>query len=94
MRAGDRRRLLRRSAHLKSIEDLESLTDRIIPYAMTTTSIIQSILVKRCPPPIVSNLDEGAQRVATGGGNRSWRGCGPVAERAICRQIVIKRTYG
>jgi Lrp/AsnC family leucine-responsive transcriptional regulator len=47
-------------AHLKSIEDLEGLIDRIIPYAMTTTSIIQSTLVKRRPPPIVADLDEAA----------------------------------
>jgi Lrp/AsnC family leucine-responsive transcriptional regulator len=45
-------------AHVKSIEDLERLIDRIIPHAMTTTSIIQSTLVKRRPPPIVSNRDE------------------------------------
>jgi Lrp/AsnC family transcriptional regulator, leucine-responsive regulatory protein len=43
-------------AHLKSIEDLEGLIDRIIPHAMTTTSIIQSTLVKRRPPPIGSNI--------------------------------------
>jgi Lrp/AsnC family transcriptional regulator, leucine-responsive regulatory protein len=53
-------------AHLKSIEDLERLIDRIIPHAMTTTSIIQSTLVKRRPPPIVSNICESAERVATG----------------------------
>ncbi len=40
-------------AHLKSIEDLERLIDAIIPRAMTTTSIIQSTLVKRRAPPIV-----------------------------------------
>jgi hypothetical protein len=34
---------------------LEGLIDRIIPYAMTTTSIIQSTLVKRRPPPIGPN---------------------------------------
>jgi Lrp/AsnC family transcriptional regulator, leucine-responsive regulatory protein len=45
-------------AHLKSIEDLERLIDQIIPHAMTTTSIIQSTLVKRRPPPIVSNRGE------------------------------------
>jgi len=44
-------------AHLRSIEDLERLIDRIIPHAMTTTSIIQSTLVKRRPPPIVSSID-------------------------------------
>jgi Lrp/AsnC family transcriptional regulator, leucine-responsive regulatory protein len=47
-------------AHVKSIEDLERLIDQIIPHAMTTTSIIQSTLVKRRPPRIVSNLDEAA----------------------------------
>jgi Lrp/AsnC family transcriptional regulator, leucine-responsive regulatory protein len=45
-------------AYLKSIDDLERLIDQIIPHAMTTTSIIQSTLVKRRPPPIVSNSDE------------------------------------
>jgi Lrp/AsnC family leucine-responsive transcriptional regulator len=49
-------------AHLKSIEDLEGLIDHIIPYAMTTTSIVQSTLVKRRPPPIASNGDESAER--------------------------------
>jgi Lrp/AsnC family transcriptional regulator, leucine-responsive regulatory protein len=54
-------------AHLKSIEDLERLIDRIIPHAMTTTSIIQSTLVKRRPPAIVSNHDdESAEPIATG----------------------------
>ena len=53
-------------AHLKSIEDLERLIDRIIPHAMTTTSIIQSTLVKRRPPPIASDTDDSAERVATG----------------------------
>jgi Lrp/AsnC family leucine-responsive transcriptional regulator len=52
-------------AHLKSIEDLERLIDQIIPHAMTTTSIIQSTLVKRRPPPVVSNIGEGAERSAT-----------------------------
>jgi Lrp/AsnC family transcriptional regulator, leucine-responsive regulatory protein len=52
-------------AHLKSIEDLERLIDQIIPHAMTTTSIIQSTLVKRRPPPIASNIGESAERAAT-----------------------------
>jgi Lrp/AsnC family transcriptional regulator, leucine-responsive regulatory protein len=50
-------------AHVRSIEDLERLIDQIIPYAMTTTSIIQSTLVKRRPPPIISNSDERPTRV-------------------------------
>jgi Lrp/AsnC family transcriptional regulator, leucine-responsive regulatory protein len=53
-------------AHLKSIEDLERLIDRIIPHATTTTSIIQSTLVKRRAPPFVPNGDdESAERIAT-----------------------------
>jgi Lrp/AsnC family transcriptional regulator, leucine-responsive regulatory protein len=43
-------------AHVRSIEDLERLIDQIIPHAMTTTSIIQSTLVKRRQPPIGSNI--------------------------------------
>jgi Lrp/AsnC family transcriptional regulator, leucine-responsive regulatory protein len=43
-------------AHVRSIEDLERLIDQIIPHAMTTTSIIQSTLVKRRPPPIGANI--------------------------------------
>ena len=50
-------------AHVKSIEDLERLIDQIIPHAMTTTSIIQSTLIKRRPPPIISNRDESPTRV-------------------------------
>jgi Lrp/AsnC family transcriptional regulator, leucine-responsive regulatory protein len=53
-------------AHVKSIEDLERLIDQIIPHAMTTTSIIQSTLVKRRAPPIVSNSDESPARVRDG----------------------------
>jgi Lrp/AsnC family transcriptional regulator, leucine-responsive regulatory protein len=50
-------------AHVKSIEDLERLIDQIIPHAMTTTSIIQSTLIKRRAPPIISNKDESPTRV-------------------------------
>jgi Lrp/AsnC family leucine-responsive transcriptional regulator len=53
-------------AHLKSIEDLEGLIDRIIPFTMTTTSIIQSTLVKRRPPPIAAYGDENAGRARGG----------------------------
>lgn len=38
-------------AHLASIADLEPIIDRIIPYAMTNTSIIQSSPVPRRLPP-------------------------------------------
>lgn len=39
-------------AHVRSVEDLERLIDRIIPYAMTNTSIVQSSPVERRLPPI------------------------------------------
>jgi Lrp/AsnC family leucine-responsive transcriptional regulator len=39
-------------AHVRSVDELEMLIDRIIPYAMTNTSIIQSSPVKRRLPPI------------------------------------------
>jgi Lrp/AsnC family leucine-responsive transcriptional regulator len=39
-------------AHVRSVDELERLIDRIIPYAMTNTSIIQSSPVKRRLPPI------------------------------------------
>ena len=39
-------------AHVRSVEDLERVIDRIIPYAMTNTSIIQSSPVKRRIPPL------------------------------------------
>jgi Lrp/AsnC family transcriptional regulator, leucine-responsive regulatory protein len=52
-------------AHLKSIEDLERLIDQIISHAITTTSIIQSTLVRRRPPAIGANVDEGVGRQAS-----------------------------
>ena len=39
-------------AYARSVEDLERLIDRIIPYAMTNTAIIQSSPVKCRLPPI------------------------------------------
>ncbi len=39
-------------AFIRSIDDLEKLIDRVVPYAMTNTSIIQSSPVKRRLPPI------------------------------------------
>ena len=39
-------------AHVRSVAELESLIDAIIPYAMTNTSIIQSSPVPRRLPPI------------------------------------------
>jgi Lrp/AsnC family transcriptional regulator, leucine-responsive regulatory protein len=39
-------------AHVQSIADLEKLIDKIIPYATTNTSIIQSSPVERRLPPI------------------------------------------
>ncbi len=39
-------------AHLRSVEALEQLIDRIVPFAQTNTSIIQSSPVKRRLPPL------------------------------------------
>jgi Lrp/AsnC family leucine-responsive transcriptional regulator len=41
-------------AYVKSVEDLESVIDQIIPYSITNTSIIQSSPVTRRLPPIIS----------------------------------------
>jgi Lrp/AsnC family leucine-responsive transcriptional regulator len=38
-------------AYVRSMEELEQLIDRIMPYAMTNTSIIQSSPVQRRLPP-------------------------------------------
>jgi Lrp/AsnC family leucine-responsive transcriptional regulator len=40
-------------AHVQSVDELEKLIDKVIPYAMTNTSIIQSSPVKRRMPPIM-----------------------------------------
>jgi len=39
-------------AHVSGVDELEALIDKIIPYAMTNTSIIQSSPVERRLPPI------------------------------------------
>lgn len=39
-------------AYVRSVEELEKLIDKVAPYAMTNTSIIQSSPVKRRLPPI------------------------------------------
>jgi len=39
-------------AHVSGVDELEVLIDKIIPYSMTNTSIIQSSPVKRRLPPI------------------------------------------
>ena len=41
-------------AHIRSVEDLERLIDKINPYAMTNTSIVQSSPIERRLPPITS----------------------------------------
>ena len=41
-------------AHIRSVEDLERLIDKINLYAMTNTSIVQSSPVERRLPPITS----------------------------------------
>lgn len=44
-------------AHLGSVAELERLIDRVIPYSMTNTSIIQSSPVERRLPPIRSRRE-------------------------------------
>ncbi len=39
-------------AHVRSVQALEDLIDKVIPHAMTNTSIIQSSPVERRLPPI------------------------------------------
>jgi Lrp/AsnC family transcriptional regulator, leucine-responsive regulatory protein len=39
-------------AHVRSVEDLERLIDRITPFAQTNTSVIQSTPVARRLPPL------------------------------------------
>ena len=49
-------------AHVRSVEALETLIDRINPYASTNTSIVQSSPVKRRLPPIPRPADSGQRR--------------------------------
>lgn len=44
-------------AHVQSVAHLEKLIDKVIPYAMTNTSIIQSSPVSRRLPPLRPQLD-------------------------------------
>jgi len=39
-------------AHVRSVEELEAVIDRVIPYAMTNTSVVQSSPVKPRLPPL------------------------------------------
>ncbi|MBE9555045.1 MAG: Lrp/AsnC ligand binding domain-containing protein, partial [Proteobacteria bacterium] len=41
-------------AHVRSVGAMERLIDKIVPYAMTNTSIIQSSPVERRLPPFTS----------------------------------------
>jgi Lrp/AsnC family leucine-responsive transcriptional regulator len=41
-------------AHVRDVAELEAVIDEIIPYATTTTSIIQSSPVKRRLPPVAA----------------------------------------
>jgi Lrp/AsnC family transcriptional regulator, leucine-responsive regulatory protein len=45
-------------AHVRSVAELEALIDKIIPYAMTNTSIIQSSPVERRLPPMMPGRGE------------------------------------
>lgn len=49
-------------AYLRSIEDLERMIDEIIPYAMTTTSVIQSSPVPARLPPLGSRPSPAARK--------------------------------
>jgi len=50
-------------AHVRSVSQLEKLIDRIAPYAMTNTSIIQSSPVERRLPPLANGPEsEGRKR--------------------------------
>lgn len=42
--------------YLRSADELEGIIDRLIPYAQTNTSMIQSSPVKRRLPPLAENL--------------------------------------
>lgn len=53
--------------HVGSVADLEALIDRIIPYATTNTSIIQSSPVKRRLPPFAAPACGEAAEKAVGG---------------------------
>lgn len=44
-------------AHVRSVDELEKVIDAIIPYATTTSSIIQSSPVERRLPPIAVSPD-------------------------------------
>lgn len=39
--------------HVPHVRDLEAVIDRIIPYAMTRTSVIQSVKVEERLPPVL-----------------------------------------
>ena len=41
-------------AYVRSVDELEALIDKIAPFAMTTTSIIQSAPVERRLPPLAA----------------------------------------
>lgn len=43
--------------HLRSVAELENVIDRIIPYAMTNTSIIQSSPISRRLPPLMDSAE-------------------------------------
>jgi Lrp/AsnC family leucine-responsive transcriptional regulator len=53
-------------AHVRSVEDLEKLIDRIMPYAMTNTSIVQSSPVERRLPPIALSSETSARERGEG----------------------------
>jgi Lrp/AsnC family transcriptional regulator, leucine-responsive regulatory protein len=62
---------------VRSVEALERLIDRIVPFAQTNTSIIQSSPVRRRLPPLneesATTDPAEADRPAGEFGRRSWR---------------------
>jgi Lrp/AsnC family leucine-responsive transcriptional regulator len=53
-------------AHVRSVAELEALIDAIIPYATTSTSIIQSSPVKRRLPPLTASAYGGPRDRSVG----------------------------
>lgn len=77
-------------AHVRSVEELEHLTDRIVPFAQTNTSIIQSSPVARRLPPLRQ------EETRTGNGraakaSSSGPGAGRAAKASSPGQTRVRR---
>jgi Lrp/AsnC family leucine-responsive transcriptional regulator len=49
-------------AHVRSVGDLETLIDQLMPLAMTNTSVIQSSPVRRRLPPVTAEVSRRSRR--------------------------------